>query len=245
MASTPQHPGLIALVGSGEYLPSMLEVERSLLDGRPPIYVQIPTAATTEGPERLQYWVDLGRAQAERLGVTARTLIITNRDEANSPDTVAMLEGAGLIYLSGGNPKHLTETLANTAAERGIRQAWQSGCSLAGCSAGAMALAEWVVGFRRIPPHPYPGLGIVPKISVLPHFDRTLGRLPDFLTSRAFRPPAGITLVGIDEETAIVGGDGQFEVMGKRSAWIIRDGSMEQYEPGSVLTLPRTLELDY
>ena len=41
--------GPLALVGSGEYLPSMLPIERSLLDGRPPRYVQIPTAASARG----------------------------------------------------------------------------------------------------------------------------------------------------------------------------------------------------
>ena len=42
-------PGPLALVGSGEYLPVMADVERMLLAGRPPRYVQIPTAAAPEG----------------------------------------------------------------------------------------------------------------------------------------------------------------------------------------------------
>ncbi|MBC7373040.1 MAG: peptidase, partial [Frankiales bacterium] len=37
-------PGPLALVGSGEYLPVMLEVEAQLLAGRPARYVQLPTA---------------------------------------------------------------------------------------------------------------------------------------------------------------------------------------------------------
>jgi len=36
-------------VGAGEYLPVMLEVERGLIAGRAPKYVQIPTAAAPEG----------------------------------------------------------------------------------------------------------------------------------------------------------------------------------------------------
>ena len=62
-------PGPLALVGSGEYLPVMTGVEGALIKGRPRRYVQIPTAAAPEGPQRLQYWLDLGAAQAERLGV--------------------------------------------------------------------------------------------------------------------------------------------------------------------------------
>ena len=42
--------GSLALVGSGEYLPAMQELERSLIEdgiknGKKPIYIQIPTAA--------------------------------------------------------------------------------------------------------------------------------------------------------------------------------------------------------
>ena len=50
------------MVGSGEYTPAMLAVEGGLIDGRPPRYVQIPTAASAEGEDRLSYWVELGRA---------------------------------------------------------------------------------------------------------------------------------------------------------------------------------------
>jgi hypothetical protein len=68
-------PGPLALVGSGEYLPEMLEIERELIAGRPPKYVQIPTAASREGAARLNYWVELGAAQAQRLEVQAVPLV--------------------------------------------------------------------------------------------------------------------------------------------------------------------------
>src|SRR5262245_64299970 len=89
--------GPLALVGSGEYLPSMLEVERALIDGRPPRYVQIPTAAAPEGSARLAYWVELGRAQAERLGVEAVPLVVTDRAGADDPAVGVQVAGAGVI----------------------------------------------------------------------------------------------------------------------------------------------------
>ncbi|MCY7366371.1 MAG: hypothetical protein LH469_13820, partial [Frankiaceae bacterium] len=61
--------GPLALVGSGEYLPVLEHVERALLEGRPPRYVQLATAAAPEGPESIGRWHALGRAAAERLGV--------------------------------------------------------------------------------------------------------------------------------------------------------------------------------
>jgi len=62
-------PGRIALVGSGEYLPVMHEVEEWLLDSRPPKYVQLATAAATEGAAVMDRWHALGAQAAERLGV--------------------------------------------------------------------------------------------------------------------------------------------------------------------------------
>ena len=69
--------GSIALVGSGEYLPQMMQLEQSLIDdgvknGKQPVYVQIPTAAGQESSQRLDYWKNLGQAQADRLGITDR-----------------------------------------------------------------------------------------------------------------------------------------------------------------------------
>ncbi len=229
--------GSIALVGSGEYLPSMVEIERLLLQGKPPLYVQIPTAATGESASRIQYWVDLGRQQAERLGVEALPLVIKDRSQANDPSIAEKILGAGLIYLSGGDPRLLVDTLKGTLVERAIVDAWSSGSSLAGCSAGAMAIGGWVVGFRHLPPHSYDGLSILPKIAIIPHFDRAIGRLPEFISSRSFRPPDGVTLIGVDEETAIVGGVETFTVMGKGSAWVFEDNGLQQYRANETIEL--------
>ena len=229
--------GQVALVGSGEYLPSMLEIERSLIAGKNPRYIQIPTAATGESASRIRYWVDLGKSQADRLGVEAVPLVITNRSEANDPSIAAQIKDAGLIYLSGGDPHLLVSTLKGTLVERAIIEAWSSGTSLAGCSAGAMAIGGWVVGFRHMPPKAYEGLGLLPNISILPHFDRMIGRLPDFISTRSFRPPDGVRLIGVDEETAIVGKDGKFIVAGRASAWLFEDTKLEQFRAGEIITL--------
>ena len=95
-------PGPIALVGSGEYLPVMLEIERHLIEGRPPKYVQIPTAAAPEGPAVLAKWTRLGAEQAERLGVEAVPLVVHDRAEADDPSVAEQVRGAGLVYMSGG-----------------------------------------------------------------------------------------------------------------------------------------------
>jgi hypothetical protein len=90
-------PGPIALVGSGEYLPIMQEVEANLIAGRNPKYVQIPTAAAPEGESSLHHWITLGKAQADRIGVEAVSIIAHDRNDADDPRLAEQVKDAGLI----------------------------------------------------------------------------------------------------------------------------------------------------
>jgi cyanophycinase-like exopeptidase len=225
------------LVGSGEYTPAMLEVEAGLLKGRPPRYVQIPTAASAEGEDRLRYWVDLGQAQADRLGVRAVPLVVRSRDDAHDPQMVAQVAGAGLIYLSGGSPSLLADILRETPLWKAIVAEWESGAALAGCSAGAMAMSAHVPELRHPAKGGVPGLGLLPHLRILPHFDRMLGWIPDVLTRPFFRDADGVHVLGIDEDTAIVGGPQTFTVHGRQSAWLLSEGKRREFPAGAEVAL--------
>jgi cyanophycinase len=232
-------PGPVALVGSGEYLPVLEDVERRLISGRPPRYVQLATAAAPEGARVLARWHGLGALAAGRLGVEQVVVPVENRSGAMDDANARLVEGAGLIYLSGGNPAFLADTLRDSVVWKAILAAWQAGAALAGCSAGAMALSAAVPDIR----HPWrpalPGLGVVPMVEVLPHFDAFAARMPDLVLRRVAGTPPGVRLVGIDEDTALVSGlsgwDGEpagagstWQVHGRRSAWLLgRDGRTE------------------
>jgi cyanophycinase-like exopeptidase len=104
-----------------------------------------------------------------------------------------------------------------------------------------MALTGQVPDIR----HPFreavPGLGAVPQLSVLPHFDRFAGRLPDVVLTRVSNPPPGVTSVGVDEDTALVGGwrddPDEWEVVGRQSVWVLTPDGREEHPAGSVLRL--------
>lgn len=230
--------GPIALVGSGEYTEAMVDTERLLLEGRAPKYVQLPTAASAEGAARLTYWVDLGRAQAARLGVEAVPLVVTSREEAADPAVVDQVAGAGLIYLSGGSPTLLARILRDTPLWAAIVDAWEAGAALAGCSAGAMAMGAHVPDIRHPVSGGETGFGVLPHLRVLPHFDRMAGWIPDILTRPFFRGGDGVHVVGVDENTAIVGGPHQWTVRGRQSAWLLSDGKRQQFRPGEEMLLP-------
>lgn len=235
--------GLLALVGSGEYLPVMAPVESMLLQGRPPRYVQLATAAAPEGQESLDRWHGLGRQQADRLGVEQVVVDVRDRAGADDPRLADLVAGAGLVYLSGGSPTYVAQTLRGTAVWAAIQQAWQAGASLAGCSAGAMALTGWVPSIRTVVAHPDPGLGLLPHLRVLPHFDRMLGWVPDLLTRALLRSPEGVTVLGIDEDTALVGGPHEWTVHGRQSVWVLSEAGRKEHPAGDRLVtapLPAT-----
>lgn len=233
--------GAIALVGSGEYLPQMIELERSLIaegkkNGRKEIYLQLPTAAGQESSNRLEYWSNLGKQQAERLGIESVTLPIFDRESANDPSFAKMLENAALIYLSGGDPHFLADTLRETLAWRAIESNLREGGSLAGCSAGAMVLGSEVPHFRLSRGPAVTGLALVPNIRVIPHFDKFFKWIPESSAKLIVDVPVGRVLMGIDELTALVKRSGakQWEVFGSARVHVLKGATPQVLSHGEV-----------
>ena len=190
-----------------------------------------------EGEKSLARWVALGQQQADRLGVTAVPIVVRDRRDAESADLAALVEGAGLIYLSGGNPPYLAETLRGSRVWAAIHDAWQAGAALAGCSAGAIALTSWVPHLRNPLRAPDPGLDVVPHVRVIPHFDKFLGWMPDLIDRFLAKAPPGVTVLGIDEDTALVGDHGTWTVHCRQSAWVIGGDRRVGYAAGEVIPL--------
>jgi cyanophycinase-like exopeptidase len=238
MGVNSDQAGPIALVGSGEYLPVMTDFEASLIAGRSPRYVQIATAAVPDGPATLERWHQLGIAQAQRIGVTPVTVPVATREDANDPDVVRLLDDAGLIYLSGGNPNFLAETLRDTALWEAIEHQWRRGAALAGCSAGAMVMAAWVPTIRHPREGGTPGLGLLWHLRIIPHFDAFVKRMPDVATRFLVGRDDRVTVVGVDEETAIVGGPEEWVVHGRGSAWVLTGAKRLEFRAGDTLRTP-------
>jgi cyanophycinase len=237
MTTAPPGPGPLALVGSGEYLPQMAGVEAGLLAGRPPRYVQLATAAVPDGPAVVQRWHRLGVAQAVRLGVDPVVLEVNDRQDAEKPELAAQVAGAGLVYLSGGHPGYLADTLRHTVVWAAIVAAWQAGSALAGCSAGAMAMASWVPSVRDASAAGTEGLGLLPHLRVIPHFDTFAARTPDVVSRFLLPYDPAVTVVGVDEETALVGGPTEWTVQGRQSVWRLTPEGREQVPAGTSVTI--------
>lgn len=246
-----QQRGAIALVGSGEYTTAMSEVDAFLLgtlDGAARRVVVIPTASALE-PGMPQQWNERGVEHFQALGAVVTPLPLITRDDALRPEIVAALQDGDFFYFSGGNPDYLIEVLRGTPAWATILARHHAGAVLAGCSAGAMMMSAATLRVREVvagnEPRWVTAMSVVPGIVVLPHFDRMV----DFAGAELFTriiatAPTGTTLVGIDEDTALVGtlgggGVSRWEVMGLQTVSVYSElAERTVYEPGDVVFLP-------
>ena len=236
--------GALALVGSGEYLPQMQEIESDLLHrgisrGKSNTYIQIPTGAGQESADRIDFWKARGAAQAERLNTECLFLPILKRDDAFNEHYINQVSNAGLIYFSGGDPGYITEVFGGTPLWEKIKQEFNSGSSLAGCSAGAMAFGSKIVGIRKS--HVQSGLGLIPNIEVIPHYDKFLGWVPDRIASIALRSDEGSYLLGIDEDTALVLTD-KWRIKGRAKVHVLKGlpESPQTFKSGEEISLLHT-----
>ena len=234
-------PGPVALVGSGEFLPTMAEVDAGLLatTGRPrPRVVILPTASWPDGDEVFRRWAAMGVEHFQALGAEVEPVLLRDRVDADDAAHVQAIGEADLVYLSGGKPGHLTESLAGSAVERALAEAHERGAVLAGCSAGAMTLSArhfdlpkkwmlWPLRWRD-------GLAVVPSATVVPHYDAWPEPVSAMFVLQA---PRGMAVLGIDEDTALIGRDGTWQVHGQGRVTVWHGRNRERFRRGEVFRL--------
>ena len=234
--------GTIALVGSGEFTAAMDAVDRILLlaTGRDrPRVVVLPTASWPDGEETFRRWAAQGEAHFAALGAEVEPVLVRGAEDANDPAAVAAIGEADLVYLSGGKPGHLLDALVEGGVGAALRAAHARGAVIAGCSAGAMVLAGHQLrsgggSFARFPIGWRDALGLVPGTIVIPHYDA----FPEPLSAAiALAAPAATLVLGIDEDTALVGGHGVWQVHGRGRVTVWRGRHRERIREGESLRL--------
>jgi cyanophycinase len=219
--------GYILLEGGAEFGGQMSVPDRRAMElaGGPDAPIRIiPTAAAPDGNH-----VRAGRNGVmwfRSLGAKDVTSInLVDTVSANTPAIVESLHDAKLIYLLGGFPGYLGQTLKNSAAWQAALDAYQHGAVIAGSSAGAMVLCQ--LYYDPDSGKVLEGLGLVQNALVLPHHNafgkgwapRLLSKLP------------GVPLLGIDERTGLLD-DGQREnwsVLGQGMATLYSGNETRMY----------------
>ena len=222
--------GTIGLVGGEEFRVGCEEMDREIMraSGQDPArVVVIPTAAVT-GPAKA---ANDGVTHFAALGGNAAQLMVLERDHAHDPDLIRGIDGAGVIYFTGGSPDHLLASLADTPLLTDILAAVEQGTVLAGSSAGAMVMGalmrrprigQWVAG-----------LGIAAGIAVLPHHE---GRDPE-QTSRELQgqAPGDMVVLGIDARSGCLGSPGNWKAVGSGKVTVYRGNEWTVFNSGEFL----------
>ncbi|MEO8476780.1 MAG: Type 1 glutamine amidotransferase-like domain-containing protein [Actinomycetota bacterium] len=232
-----------ALLGSGEFDPWTTSIDRWLLgrdgarDG--PVLI-LPTASAAEGDDVFDMWARKGLEHYERHDLEAVVVPLKTRDDAHRPEVVAALDDASVAFFSGGNPAYLSSVLDGTPFWRALLEGMEDGLAYAGCSAGVACLGDIAPDSARQEFDEnlwQPGLKLFPGFWFGPHWDALDGFAPgltDFIVSEV---PEGTTLVGIDENTALVGDGRRWDVVGIAGAHVLADGDWTHHDPGSSLDL--------
>lgn len=221
----------LALVGSGEFLPQMDAVDRVLLAAtgkeRPRVAL-LPTAAGLEDPRK---WTDMGCEHFARLGAEPLAVFAVDRASCDEPQWAEAVSASDLLYFSGGQPHHLLASIRGSRLWDAIVARHAEGALLVGASAGAMFLAEKSFGFpdgfendRPKNVAVFDGMNLLRGLIIMPHYDAIPRDLIPLVHSLV---PAGLRLLGIDENTALIRVDGRWSVAGKGSVWFLREGKVE------------------
>ena len=227
--------GHILLAGGAEFGGRMAEPDLRAIDLAGGVDARISIIPTAAAP-------DHNHERAGRNGVhwfeslgarNVATLPLTDRASAASPAIVAALQESRLIYLLGGFPHYLGQTLIGSASWAAILAAHQAGAVVAGSSAGAMVLCQHY--YNPESSQVIEGLGMLPNACVLPHHN-TFGK--SWAARLATQLPDGV-LLGIDERTAMLddGDNGMWRVYGQGVATLYRDGPTTVYRSGEQFTL--------
>jgi cyanophycinase len=235
--------GLIALLGSGEYLPVMDGVDKYLLthcgaDGRKPRVVCLPTAAGREGEASVGRWSRMGVEHFTRLGADVRAVPVIDEESANDLEHAEAVEEADLVYFSGGNPAYLHQTMKDSLVWKSAQKVWERGGVYAGCSAGAMILGREIPDFRAMGLRSVSAFGVVPAAFIMPHFDAMPMFGKPLVATIRHRLKAGEMMIGVDEDTAIVGKLNQtWTVMGKSQAHVFTRDESKSYKVGETFEI--------
>ena len=159
------------------------------------------------------------------------TVDVINAVSANDESLATSIRTSRLIYLPGGFPRHLGETLANSVCWQAALDAYQKGAIIAGSSAGAMVLCEHC--YDPTEKKLLRGLNLVSNACVLPHHNN-FGKS---WANQLIKLLPNVTLIGIDEQTGMITDmNGMWHVHGAGKITLYRGGQITSHARGEAFS---------
>src|SRR5215212_11434468 len=189
--------------------------------------VVVMTVATDEprasGEEYREAFVALGAGDV-------RVVDVSRRKDAFDPEALGAIERATAVFFTGGDQLHVTSLIGGTPMQDVLYRRHGDGLLLGGTSAGAAMMSNSMIIRGDSNRNPRlgaigiaPGMDFVPNSIIETHFTQR-GRLGRLLTAVAHYPQdLGL---GVDEDTAMIVADSQFEVIGENSVTVVDGGGI-------------------
>ncbi|MDQ3817736.1 MAG: cyanophycinase [Acidobacteriota bacterium] len=216
--------GRLVVIGGGEDKEGDCEILKEFLRlaRGAKARVVVMTVATTKPEELGSEYVKAFK----RLGVDdVKVVDVSSREDAKSKRGLKLIEDATGIFFTGGDQLHITTLLGGTVMHELLQDKFEKGTVLAGTSAGAamMSNSMFIRGKSDETPR-FGGMEIGPGMDFLTgavidtHFSQR-GRIGRLLTAVAHYPQdIGI---GIDENTAMIVQETEFEVIGEGAVTVV------------------------
>ena len=223
--------GALVVVGGGGTGPDIVSKALQLSGGKNAIVAVLPqsSAVPDAGESSVKMWLEAGAKEAAKIAFT-------------DAEAAARLRRATLIWMPGGDQNRFMKAIDGTGLADVIRERHRAGVTVGGTSAGAAVLAEAMftgdadlksitAGATVIAK----GLGIWPEALIDQHF---LARQRDNRLISAVLDRPNLLGVGIDEGTAVIVKDDEFEVVGRSSVVVVdaRNAQVDKSPAGTPAT---------
>jgi cyanophycinase len=167
----------------------------------------------------------------ERLGAEEVRIIDTEtREDASSSTALEAVAKSTGIFFTGGDQARITSILKNTALDDAIHKRYAEGIVVGGTSAGAAVMPDIMIIEGDSETHARinvvemgPGMSFLPGVVIDQHFSQR-GRLGRLISALIQQP--AVLGFGIDENTAMVVTDHQFEVIGAGCVTIVDESEV-------------------
>lgn len=207
---------MLCLQGGAEFGSGCREMDAALLvraDGGPVVVTALAGAPgreyRTAGDNGVRHFSSLGAAD-----------VTVAPDVREDPDgALAALRRARLLVLPGGSPRRLLEALQTTPVGDVVRDLLSAGGVVSGSSAGAMVLCAWTVLPER-GPTVVPGLGLVPRTLLVPHWSGSSGWLPAVEAA----VPDDVRVLGLPEQSGVVVEGSTVTAVGSSPSALVTEG---------------------
>jgi cyanophycinase len=217
--------GSLVIVGGAMRDPAIIQRFLDLAGGKDAPIVIIPTAGG--GDEYDQFYGGLRAWRAQ--GATDLTVLHTNdRSEADSDEFVRAIREASGVWFPGGRQWRIADSYLDTKTEQELWNLLERGGVIGGSSAGATILGSYLArGDTRnnqimMGDH-VEGFGFLTNSAIDQHL---LKRNRQFDLIEVIQAHPELLGIGLDENTAIVVTENQFEVIGESYVAIHDSGRM-------------------